>query len=84
MNIVITMAGLGERFLKAGYKQPKYEIEVHGKTLFEWSLLSLAELNKYQDVRYFFVVRKGLDAPNFVRESCERLSIKDYRSEEHV
>lgn len=53
MNIVITMAGLGERFLKAGYKQPKYEIEVHGKTLFEWSLLSLAELNKYQDVRYF-------------------------------
>lgn len=34
MNIVITMAGLGMRFKKAGYETPKYKIEVKGKTLF--------------------------------------------------
>ena len=31
MNIVITMAGLGSRFKKAGYKEPKYMINVNGK-----------------------------------------------------
>ena len=41
MTIVITMAGLGSRFRKAGYNVPKYMIEAHGKTLFEWSMESL-------------------------------------------
>ena len=35
LDVVITMAGLGSRFRKAGYKVPKYMIEAHGKTLFE-------------------------------------------------
>lgn len=35
------MAGRGSRFVKAGYSAPKWAISVHGKTLFEWSLLSL-------------------------------------------
>ena len=34
MTIVITMAGLGSRFRKAGYQVPKYMIEAHEKTLF--------------------------------------------------
>ena len=34
MTIVITMAGLGSRFRKAGYTVPKYQIEVNGHTLF--------------------------------------------------
>ena len=48
MTIVITMAGLGSRFKKAGYTVPKYMIEAHGKTLFEWSMESLSgfELSK--------------------------------------
>ena len=41
MTIVITMAGLGSRFRKAGYEMPKYMIEDHGKTLFDWSMESL-------------------------------------------
>lgn len=40
-QVVITMAGHGSRFRAAGYTVPKYEIEVHGRTLFEWSMLSL-------------------------------------------
>lgn len=41
MNFIIPMAGRGERFIKAGFKLPKMLIEVHGKTLLEWSVDSL-------------------------------------------
>lgn len=40
MQLIIPMAGRGERFFKAGYECPKYMIEVKGKSLFEYSLLS--------------------------------------------
>ena len=41
MTFVIPMAGRGERFTKAGFVKPKMLIEVHGKTLLEWSIDSL-------------------------------------------
>jgi len=41
MNFVIPMAGKGDRFVSAGYKLPKYLIEVNGKTLLQYSLESL-------------------------------------------
>ena len=51
IDVVITMGGLGSRFRKAGYTVPKYMIEAKGKTLFEWSLISLegykADVHQY-------------------------------------
>ena len=41
MTFVLPMAGLGTRFKNAGYDNPKMLIEVHGKTLLEWSVDSL-------------------------------------------
>lgn len=41
MNFVIPMAGYGKRFLDSGYNLPKMLIEVHGKTLLQWSIDSL-------------------------------------------
>jgi len=41
MNFIIPMAGRGQRFKDVGYSQPKMLIEVHGKTLLEWSIDSL-------------------------------------------
>ena len=41
MNIVVTMSGEGRRFKDIGFDIPKHEIEVKGKTLFEWAILSL-------------------------------------------
>jgi len=41
MNFVIPMAGYGRRFSEAGYELPKMLIEVHGKTLLQWSIDSL-------------------------------------------
>ncbi len=41
MNFVIPMAGLGSRFVEAGYQLPKPLLPAHGKTLLEWSVDSL-------------------------------------------
>lgn len=38
---LITMAGRGSRFQKAGYEKPKFLIPAAGRTLLEWSLSSL-------------------------------------------
>jgi dTDP-glucose pyrophosphorylase len=74
MTIVITMAGEGSRFRKAGYNIPKYEIMARGKTLFEWSLDSLIDYNKYVD-KYIFVVRKEDKAIEFIKRVCEKRKI---------
>jgi NDP-sugar pyrophosphorylase family protein len=41
MTVVITMAGLGSRFKEQGYLPPKFRIMARGRTLLDWSLLSL-------------------------------------------
>jgi dTDP-glucose pyrophosphorylase len=41
MNFVIPMAGSGRRFAEAGWRQPKWAIEAHGKSLLQWSVDSL-------------------------------------------
>jgi dTDP-glucose pyrophosphorylase len=43
MTVIVTMAGAGSRFQNAGYKVHKYMIRAKDKTLFEWSMESLAE-----------------------------------------
>ena len=75
MTIIITMAGLGSRFRKAGYNCPKYMIEVKGKTLFEWSMSSLVGYNDHVD-KYIFVVRKEDNSEDFIREKCKKFGIK--------
>jgi len=41
INIVIPMAGKSERFFRAGYKIPKYLIDINGKIMLEHSLSGL-------------------------------------------
>lgn len=74
MTVVITMAGLGSRFRKVGYKVPKYQIEAHGRTLFDWSMESLKGFADPEN-DYIFVVRKEDDAEEFIRSSCEKIGI---------
>ena len=78
LTVVITMAGLGSRFRKAGYTVPKYQIEAHGKTLFEWSMESLKGFENAENT-YIFVVRKEDEAENFIRETCDKLGIRDVK-----
>lgn len=78
MTIVITMAGLGSRFRKAGYTVPKYMIEVHGKTLFEWSMESLAGFAMKENT-CIFIVKKEDDASEFIRNKCADMGIADVK-----
>lgn len=75
MKIVITMAGEGSRFRKAGFTIPKYEIEVNGKSLFEWSLLSLKNFFQYE---FIFVVRSDFSGQDFVTKMITKLKIKKF------
>lgn len=63
------MAGLGTRFKKAGYKEPKYQIMAKGKSLFAWSMESL---KGYYDINndYYFIVRKEDNASDFIIKAC--------------
>jgi len=73
MQIVITMAGLGSRFKKAGYKEAKYQIVSHGKSLFAWSMESL---KGYFDINneYYFIVRKEDDAAEFIKNQWTKIA----------
>ena len=71
-SIVITMAGEGSRFYKAGYKVPKFMIEVKGKTLFDWSMDSLSSIHDVDC--YVFVVQKKHDAKSFIEEHTKHLT----------
>lgn len=79
LDIVITMAGLGSRFRKAGFNVPKYMIEVKGKTLFEWSLISLQPFYEIASTFIFIVLKdKAEDVLLFINKKCKLLGIKKY------
>ena len=51
MNILIPMAGLGERFKNEGYRVPKFNIDIFGKPMIERALESLRIVN----AQYIFI-----------------------------
>lgn len=81
MEIVITMGGLGSRFRKAGYHMPKYMIQAKGRTLFEWSMISLEGFAQSAQ-RYIFIAMRDQtkDIRHFIDVSCQRLGIRNYET----
>lgn len=77
MNVIITMAGLGSRFRKAGYNVPKYMINVKGKTLFEWSMISLKSFNDIENINYIFIVRKEDNAKEFIINEMQKFNVNN-------
>lgn len=75
-NIVITMAGRGSRFHEAGYTMPKYEIIAHGRSLFDWSLLSLGNFLS-ADTRLIFVCLAQNQSRDYVLSRCRSLGLSD-------
>jgi dTDP-glucose pyrophosphorylase len=65
MNIVITMAGSGERFRRAGFDEPKFMIEAKGQSLFRWSMMSLENFFPLCQ-RLIFIVRSEDQAGGFI------------------
>jgi hypothetical protein len=75
-TVVITMAGRGQRFRDAGHDRPKFEIEVHGRTLFQWSLDSLAAWFDHP-TQLVLVARAADDAGAFTRAQCRAAGFPD-------
>lgn len=73
MRIIIPMAGRGSRFTKIGFQCFKHEILANGKTLFEWSMLSLSDFFEHP---FVFIVRQGMDV-EAIRHHCNDLGIKN-------
>lgn len=78
IDVVITMGGLGSRFRQCGYTVPKYMIPAKGKTLFEWSLLSLEGFCADVD-RYIFIAMRDatVDVEGFIREKCAAMGLEN-------
>jgi dTDP-glucose pyrophosphorylase len=76
MKVLITMAGLGSRFNKIGIKYPKYKIIANGKSLFEWSMISLKDFFNYE---FIFITRDEVLDENFIISKCEELGINDLK-----
>ena len=76
--IVIPMAGQGRRFREAGYTRPKYELPMHGDTLFACCVRSFERY--FNSERFLFVARGDHAAADFIATQCARLGIADHRT----
>jgi dTDP-glucose pyrophosphorylase len=72
---IITMAGFGRRFAEAGYTVPKYRIEVHGRSLFSWAVLSLQSFID-TGAPFVFVARADDGARDFICSEARSLGIR--------
>lgn len=75
MTAIITMAGFGRRFIDAGYTVPKYRIQVHGRSLFSWAMLSLRGFIN-AGTPFVFVARADDRASEFIRAESRALGIR--------
>jgi len=76
MKVVITMAGEGKRFRKAGFREPKHMIKVGETTTFNFALLSLKD---FFDESFIFITQKKHKPENFIRKKCQTLGITDFK-----
>jgi len=76
-HIVITMAGFGQRFRNAGYDLPKYRIDVHGRSLFFWSLSSLANFIRAGSP-VLFIARAADQCGTFLAAETLKLGIAEW------
>ncbi len=72
MKIIITMAGLGNRFKTKGFDIPKYKIVVKNKTLFEWALISLTD---FFNQEFIFITRAEIFDEEFLTKTCKSIGI---------
>ena len=54
INVVLPIAGLGQRFIDGGYETPKPLIKINGKYIIEKALESI----NHKDLNLFFIVRQ--------------------------
>ena len=76
MTIVISMAGLSQRFINAGFTLPKYMLYAGNKSLFNLSVNSFS--NYFKSCNFLFIARDLFDTRRFIEEECKRLGKSNY------
>jgi len=82
INIVIPMAGLGKRFSDCGYKLPKPFLPLGNKTMIEYVIANLNQVNQFSHHSFFFtfiVNRKQLDITEFESKLNKIFNRSDYQ-----
>ncbi|MEH6989540.1 glycosyltransferase family 2 protein [Cytobacillus firmus] len=67
MNIIIPMAGKGNRFVQAGYKKPKMLVTIKGRPMFYWALKGLRDHFKLSNFT-FVCLEEHLQTTNLEEE----------------
>ena len=73
---VIPMVGLSSRFFNEGYTRPKYQLPLHGKTVFHYAIKSFEEY--FTSDKFIFLCRSVYDAQNFIRSELINLGVENY------
>lgn len=74
---VITMAGLSSRFFKAGYDIPKYQLPLHGQSVFYHAINSFH--NYFSSDIFLFVIRDIFSTADFIRNECKKLGLERFQ-----
>jgi len=75
--IVIPMAGLSSRFSQAGYSEPKFMLEAHGKTIFRHAVESF--VHYFEGLNFLFVIREMEGVAGFVERECRAMGIRYWK-----
>jgi dTDP-glucose pyrophosphorylase len=72
------MAGRGSRFREQGFQIPKYEIEVKGHSLLEWSLISLMPFITQKSL-FVFICLEENHSRAVLKMTTEKLGIQNWK-----
>jgi hypothetical protein len=73
--IVLPMAGRSQRFTDAGYRQPKFMLELGGKSVFRHVVEGFSRL--FETETFLFVIRNDPGTGAFVAAECEQMGLAD-------
>lgn len=76
MILVFPMAGLSSRFAQAGYKIPKYMLEIEGKSVFYNAVNSFCHY--FKTCKFLFVCRNLCDTRDFIQKECRKMGLDFY------
>ena len=73
MNFIFPMGGLSQRFTNAGYKVPKFMLDLHGFSVFEHAVIGFHRY--FQEHTFVFAFRKDPETEQFVIEKCKKMGV---------
>ena len=75
MNFIFPMGGLSKRFTDAGYKVPKFMLDLHGFSVFEHAVIGFKRYFQQHNFIFAFLNDPKIEA--FVIQKCRKMGIPD-------